>query len=515
MGCSMTAITRRALRVCTALIELKGRGGDVLDALLPFFEPLLALWNGKTFDPSLFAIGVQKLYRWRFTRDIAEQLIPRFERAGFIERVVSGKEAIFVVRYASQSHDDNSSLVGRIDAIIDEFQKFPPRVTDLLTYNKSREELTDILIRFLVSLDAYAPAAFAEEVRKLKLGTEAGLFLDKIEEGGSPLPHEDKYMAARFVQYMCEERREHIDDLAHLASVGLLTEVVEDFVKPVQQATKSDLSIIVDAPLALDYLGCSGNSAKNDVRSIFDSLRKIGCKFIVLPVTCAEIQRNLRSMLANAPADRHGYTHGAIVRNEVSLDYVQAVANDPEKALQNVGIVVRPIYMHSFPNLHHYFSDDLYEDFFRSIIWVTEIAPREHDATCLALTTRLRAGQRSSDLFRCPYVFVTRNPRFVRDARTYCINNRLLSENQESPVIHQRELATIAWLRTGLDVPDTLPRGHLLAICDRVLNLRSEVRDAVGQKLRALTPDKLEQYELLLLDQRSLRRLADQTLNDE
>jgi hypothetical protein len=47
------------------------------------------------------------------------------------------------------------------------------------------------------------------------------------------------------------------------------------------------------------------------------------------------------------------------------------------------------------------------------------------------------------------------------------------------------------------------------------LNLRTEVKDAVGQKLRTLTPDKFEQYELLLLDQKSLRRLADQTLNDE
>ncbi|HEY8097460.1 MAG TPA: hypothetical protein VIE65_15420 [Methylobacter sp.] len=30
-----------------------------------------------------------------------------------------------------------------------------------------------------------------------------------------------------------------------------------------------------------------------------------------------------------------------------------------------------------------------------------------------------------------------------------------------------------------------------------------------------MTPDKIEQYELLLLDQKSIRRLADQTLNDE
>lgn len=128
---------------------------------------------------------------------------------------------------------------------------------------------------------------------------------------------------------------------------------------------------------------------------------------------------------------------------------------------------------------------------------------------------RLRAGQQHRDLFRCRYVFVTRNPRFVQDARTYCLQSRLITEIQESPVIHQRELATIAWLRTGLGAAETVPRSHLLATCDRVLNLRREVRDAVDQKLRALTPDKIEQYELLLLDQKSLRRLADQTLNDE
>ena len=126
---------------------------------------------------------------------------------------------------------------------------------------------------------------------------------------------------------------------------------------------------------------------------------------------------------------------------------------------------------------------------------------------------RLRAGQHRSDLFRCRYVFVTRNPRFVRDARSYCIQSRLITENQESPVIHQRELATIAWLRTGLGAAQTVPRSHLLATCDRVLNLRSEARDAVGQKPGLLTPDKIEQYELLL-DQVSAR-LADQILNNE
>jgi hypothetical protein len=65
----MPAITRRAVRVCTALTELRGRGGDVPDALIPFFEPILQLSNGKLFDPQVFSIGVQKLYRWRFTSE--------------------------------------------------------------------------------------------------------------------------------------------------------------------------------------------------------------------------------------------------------------------------------------------------------------------------------------------------------------------------------------------------------------------------------------------------------------
>jgi hypothetical protein len=366
-----------------------------------------------------------------------------------------------------------------------------------------------------VSLDAYAPAAFAEEIRKLNPKGEVEAALSEIAEGGTPLSNEDKYMAARFVQAICAERPEFISDLSRLASVGLLTEVVEDFLKPVSVGENVDLTIIVDAPIALDLLGCSGLQIQDDVRCIFDSLKSIGCKFIVLPITCGEMQRNLNSMLSRPAASRFGYTHSAIVRRDVLVEYVQAVANNPEQALQKAGIIVRPLNLDSLPSQHQYFRTDQYEDFFASIGWVSEVAPREHDATCLTLAMRLRAGGNRSDIFQCRYVFVTRNARFVRDAREYCLKSRLINEFQESPVIHQRELATVAWLRTGLGASETVPRSHLLATCDRVLHLRREVRETVGEKLKALTPEKIEQYELLLLDQRSIRRLADQTLNDE
>jgi hypothetical protein len=47
------------------------------------------------------------------------------------------------------------------------------------------------------------------------------------------------------------------------------------------------------------------------------------------------------------------------------------------------------------------------------------------------------------------------------------------------------------------------------------LRVRTELKDAVAEKLKALTPDKVEQFELLVRDSRSMRRLADQTLNNE
>jgi hypothetical protein len=99
----MSAVTRHALRVYSALAELKGNSEDILDALIRFFEPVLEVMNGKVFDPALFAVGVQKLYRWRFTADIAENFIPRLVRKGFLVRHTgSRRQGVYTVRFVPQ-----------------------------------------------------------------------------------------------------------------------------------------------------------------------------------------------------------------------------------------------------------------------------------------------------------------------------------------------------------------------------------------------------------------------------
>jgi hypothetical protein len=162
----MSNVTRRALRVYAALSELKGDDADVLDALIPFFEPILSVMNGKIFDPYIFSAGVRKLYRWRFTGDIAAAFIPRLERKGFLKkRAHTTQGTVWLVQYEERQADGAAqTVVTAFEQIIDEFTKFPPRVTDLLSYQRTRDQLKDILIRFLVLMDTQGEGAYAPEL---------------------------------------------------------------------------------------------------------------------------------------------------------------------------------------------------------------------------------------------------------------------------------------------------------------------------------------------------------------
>ena len=322
-------------------------------------------------------------------------------------------------------------------------------------------------------------------------------------------------MCAKFVTAISKTRPEYVEHLSRLASIGLLTEVVDDFIKPTQPAVKSDLIIALDAPIALDLLGCSGHTIKDDLKILYEALTTIGCAFVVFPITCQEMAHNLQAMLGLPPNKRHGLTHAAICKGEIREDYVESVARDPVAALKRAGVQLRSANLDYLPSSHVYFNDKRHDDFFSEVTWVEDYEPREHDATCMTLIMRLRATRHSSDALRCGYVFMTRNPQFVERSREYCLKERLINALQQGPLIHQCDLFTVAWLRTGLGIQDIVPRGHLLATCDRVLQVRTEVRNAVAARLRQIKPDELEQFEVLLADHRCLQTLADQTLNNE
>jgi hypothetical protein len=125
-----------------------------------------------------------------------------------------------------------------------------PDVAELTVSNfykpdRSRDDLKDVLIRFLVSLDGYSATAMARNLRDLDAenGTDAADSpLQGLEDGGEPLTEQDRYLCARFVKHLAQTNSQQLTHLTSLVAVGLLTEVVADFVKPTGVVQKSDLT---------------------------------------------------------------------------------------------------------------------------------------------------------------------------------------------------------------------------------------------------------------------------------
>ena len=93
-------VTQRALRVFAVLETYRAGSPDILDALLPFFEPILSEFEGQILDQQVFANHVRNDYRWNFTADIVEELIPRFEARNWLKNISdTGSDAIYKVTY--------------------------------------------------------------------------------------------------------------------------------------------------------------------------------------------------------------------------------------------------------------------------------------------------------------------------------------------------------------------------------------------------------------------------------
>ena len=509
-------LTQRALRVFAVLENYRAGSPDILDALLPFFEPILSEYPGQAFDPSEFARRVTEAYRWNFTADIVEELIPRFLKHGWLEQISSTeRERAYRITYAGQPSQigaEEIKITQILTTIAQEFFEFIQSVSPLTAFTRTPTDLAEIIVEWLVSIDAYTEDVLRQKALQTTY-IEGRIGLAVTVYDSSNLSSEERYLCARFVKHLFDQKSDHIAELCRLASVGLLTEVVQDFHKPTTQIKKTQLSVYLDAPVAMDLLGVSGKEAAENIRPIIKTLQEVGATVRIFRVSIDELQGALDAILRRSPPERTGPTADAIRKNQVLEAYVRQVARDPETALSEHNIAVINRSLDQFPNEHQHFTKDNYQDFFTSLNWHYEIRRREHDATIITQIMRMRAGRSARDIFQTKHILVTRNALLCQSARLFCTAHDILDNNSVGPALHQRQLAAAVWLRTGLNgIQQDIPRHYLLAACERVLELKKGVVDQVRLVARSLTPEKAQQLDLLLTQDRSAQLLMDRTL---
>lgn len=507
-------LTRSAVRIYGALSALGKNSGNVLEGLLPFFEPILREHNGNKLDPDVIAAAIRDTYKWNFNSDLVETFVPYLVRHGWLVADIPGsRDTTYTIQIAHEAIPDASTqtVEAELHRIATQFQEFSEALSPLTTIPRETEEFEDILVEWLLYVEAFSEKSieFKERVR-----TDAsGKLRHELEiPNTTSLKDEEKFLCARFVKHAIEEDQGTAEILARIAAIGLLTEVVQDFVKPVTSVDKTDLIVYLDAPVAMELLGVSGKLACENTSPIVAELIRIGASVRIFGQSVEEIKHSLHAVLMNSRPT--GPTAQALSRNEVLREYVTEVSRNPVPILEAMGVKAAYRTREQMPSDHQFFTMKNWQGLYSMIRYTDNPSAREHDTDITAFVVRQRRGRTSQDIFKSHVVALTRNGLFAQIVRRACFEMSGLSDETVPPVIHRRVLATAMWLRTGMGAGDlNVPKRMLLASCEHVLAIRPGVVEAVKRLTDALgDEDKSRQLDLLISQDRSTQALMDKTL---
>ena len=509
-----TQLTRSALRIYGALSALGNDSGNVLEGLLPFFDPILRRYNGEKLDPDVIAAEVRDTWKWNFNSDLVETFVPYLERHGWIVAdIATTKDTTYTIRMTDDSASDASTqtVEAELRRIATQFKEFSEVLSPLTAIPREVEEFEDILVEWLLYVEA-----FSEKSIEFKAGfkpDESGKLRQFVEiPRTTSLRDEEAFLCARFVKHAIEKDTANSEVLARIAAIGLLTEVVQDFVKPVSAVDKTDLIVYLDAPVAMELLGVSGKSARENTAPVVAELIRIGASVRIFGQSLDEIKNSLQAVLRNARPT--GPTAQAMLRREVLREYVVQVSRDPAPLLEALGVRVAYRTREQTPSEHQYFTKENWQELCGRLRYAENPVARDHDTDITAFVVRQRRGKTSRDVFKSHAIVLTRNGLLAQIVRRAYAEMLGTPEEMVSPVLHRRVLATAMWLRTGMGASDlNIPKRMLLANCERVLAIRPGVVEAVKRLTDALgDEDKTRQLDLLVLQDRSTQALMDKTL---
>ena len=247
-------LTRSTARIYGALTSLGDGSTDLLVRLLPFFEPILRPLQGHLFNLDEFAREVRDTYKWNFNTDVVEVFIPRLVEAGWLTAVMPTVEQTnYTITLPDQILDVEieQSAERQLRAIAEKFQIFAQELDPFSAIPSAVEEFEEILIEWLLYVEAFSEKNLDFTTRTVK---EPSGTLRRVVDvpRTTTLKDEENFLCARFVEHAITSDPEASETLARIASIGLLTEVIQDFVKPDTPVETSNLAVYLDAPVAME-----------------------------------------------------------------------------------------------------------------------------------------------------------------------------------------------------------------------------------------------------------------------
>jgi hypothetical protein len=466
---------------------------DPSDALVVLLSGPLSQLHGQIFEPQKLSELAKTYYGWTISAAAIDFLTDRLRRNGWLDsRSDFPSRGPFYVNLPDPLVDDTQSeTLADLNRLGIALQTFAHELSPINALPNDAEEAAGLLLRYAINANA---------------------------ANGETIENSDgDYICGRFIEHIETRDGDLANLLASLSSLGFLSIISQDFSAP-KSARKSSLKIVVDGPILLDYLECSGRLRAKASKELFADLQSMGCEIATFNHCVREASVALRSVLRTDRADRYGPTGDALRRGVVREDVLKGILQNFDVAVRQAGIKILPDNIETNPETHQFFNDDQAANLEEIINWhdAENDAARLADADTVTLTIRRRRGFRTTDLFESRFVTVTTNSTYCGAVRRYLTDTFYYNCGQIPPVISLQELSAKVWLEIGENNKKrlSLASGHLLLACERSVRLNPAVVERAKEELATADPEKLEQFERLLSVPRSARAIVDRTLNN-
>jgi hypothetical protein len=220
-----------AVRVNAVLAAFRDdENSDVIDALCYFYVPILDKLSGKPITASLLAKAAKLIYGWNLTESVGHVFVERLTAQGHLVREAKNGQDYFIAQPSSDlAVDVETSIQESFDQVTDLFREFELVSGDLIYRQLTREQLGDLLVRFLISLDAYSNDEISVSLKAGDIANGERNALQELKDDVSVLSQSETHICARFVQWLSKEQPELAEKLSLFVAAGLLAELVEDF----------------------------------------------------------------------------------------------------------------------------------------------------------------------------------------------------------------------------------------------------------------------------------------------
>ncbi len=504
-----TAQIRRQLATYALVSQRLDGSGDPIAALKPFFAPIAADFAGRRFDPATFRAALKDRYGLRVSNDVTEIFIQKLNALGLLRRV---DKANFEWVRDPSPNETPTVAEERLDKLMADASKLYRERHDLFTRGFEDEAFLDGLQSVLLSRNI----PLSRAVSALSENGGSGPSSNVQPSSDTAAKQQYDYFAAEYIRWCAENDSVTFDWLSELSASTFVSEALIGIRTPDgANPHRTELTVYLDTPFAMELLGCSGHSAKEDARFIVDTLKSLRVPICILQHSVDELQGNLKAVLKADPWDRRGPTAAAIVHQETTVHYLEDVRVNPQHYLDQLSIQI----VDRGKQSHHVCKDSYSEsnstNFYAKIYSLHENdLARQRDADSVEWIMYRRKGHATRDVLRSRHVLLTRNKHLVRYAHDFAVSDCGYQRGQAGPAIGARELAGVLWLLVGQQERIQLSKRQLLLSCDRARASAPEVVAAMLETVRAVNPKNAELIAAAMQRPHYLAMAMDAVAND-